>query len=233
MSESDFKQEFAEGGVPGRNFTYEIIEEKIDDETWRGIKATAKLSEKEASELIGGDANTMRLTITKEKFEELFGEKNPIEENGLSDIAGGSVGALEVEGLHTAETSEENGENEDVMVVLSSPVADDEASTDTNLEEGSTDDFSKLEELSKAAEHLSMTFKITMPNEPETNIGKVDGKTVIIDMMSEEYKNTPAIIITCEAPISWKSNKVLIAGLVGGFLVFVGALVFVSKKFSD
>lgn len=55
------------------------------------------------------------------------------------------------------------------------------------------------------ASGMEMKFKVTMPKTPTTNIGTVEGNTVVIDLMSEEYTKFAGenIVVRCQNSIDF------------------------------
>lgn len=77
---------------------------------------------------------------------------------------------------------------------------------------------------------VSMKVKITMPNEPTTNIGVVEGNTVTIDMLSQEYTSLKEpIVISCDDPDAAFPVMPLVA-LLAIFIIGAAIIIFILKK---
>lgn len=88
------------------------------------------------------------------------------------------------------------GEEEEDDVIEGTTIIEQEDFAIDGLEES-------LQEFKETG--AEMTLRITMPKEPTTNIGTVDGKTVTIDLMSEEYNKFAgeSIVVRCQNSINY------------------------------
>ena len=202
MSEDDIKATFEDSAPQdGREFKYEFIEKTINGETWKGLKATSKLTEKEASELLSTKDGILKFSMTAEKFTSIFGE-NPSNNLG-SDMLGGSD-----------LTEQENGEEIDLEA-------------DSSVEMSGTED---LEELMGLMETMEMKLSVTMPNQPTTNIGEINGNTVTVDLLTSSFANGGTLTITCESGEPSLNNIIAISCTTVVVITFAGIVIYLLKK---
>lgn len=153
------------------NVKVEVIEETVNDETWKGVSIQGDVTGEDLSAFVKEDGDNLVFTLSKADTNELLGE----------ETMGGMT-------------------KEDVEAYLNYG--------------------------------FSMNIHVSMPNTPTTNIGTVNGNTVDIDLLSDEYLelSNEGIIISC----SNRSQSVPYVPIVLGCLVVVaglaGLLLFKNKK---